>query len=149
MSAVTLDTVAALPLVYLATPYSKYRPDIDAAFRDASALAAKLLKLGVKVYSPIAHTHPIAIYGSIDPLDHAIWMPFDEAMMTAASALVVAQMHGWRESKGVLHEIKFFAEQRKPVFYLDTVHLRVATAAWAFDEADLVTVEVEHRGNVS
>lgn len=133
MSTVTLDAVAALPLVYLATPYSKYRFGIEHAFRDASALAAKLLKLGVKVYSPIAHTHPLAIYGSIDPLDHGIWLPFDEAMMTASHALIVAQMQGWRDSKGVLHEIKFFAEQRKPVFYLDTVHLRLATNAWEID----------------
>lgn len=133
MSAVTVDTIAALPLVYLATPYSKYYAGIENAFRDASALAARLLKLGVNVYSPIAHTHPLAIYGDIDPLDHGIWLPFDQAMMTAAHGLVVAQMRGWRESKGVLHEIKFFAEAQKPVFYLDVVMTRFATEAWEVD----------------
>jgi hypothetical protein len=134
MSAATiaLTEIAAFPLVYLATPYTKFNPDIDAAFRDASALAAKLLEHDVKVYSPIAHCHPIAIYGGLNPRDHAIWIPFNEAMMTASAALLVAQMEGWRESFGVLHEIKFFAEQRKPVFYLDTVTLRVADAAWEF-----------------
>lgn len=128
----TLANVAELPLVYMATPYTKYKDGIECAFKDASALAARLLVRGVKVYSPIAHTHPLAVYGGLDPLDHKIWLPFDEAMMRACAALVVAQMDGWRESYGVLHEIKFFAEQRKPVFYLDTVTLRVADAAWEF-----------------
>jgi hypothetical protein len=133
MSVVTVDTIAALPLIYMATPYSKYYAGIENAFRDASALAARLLKLGVNVYSPIAHTHPLAIYGDIDPLDHGIWLPFDQAMMNAAHGLVVAQMRGWRDSKGMLHEIKFFAEAQKPVFYLDVVMTRFATEAWEID----------------
>lgn len=127
------ERLADQALVYLATPYTKYYAGIDAAFKDASALAAKLLKEGVKVYSPIAHTHPIAIYGGIDPKDHEIWLPFDEAMMRACSCLLVAQMEGWRQSRGVLHEIKFFAEAGKPVFYLDRVLLKVADAAWEID----------------
>jgi hypothetical protein len=129
---ITLANVTEFPLVYLATPYSKYRDGIDCAFRDASALAAKLLRLGVKVYSPIAHTHPIAIYGQLDPLDHAIWMPFDEAMMTASAALLVAQMQGWRESYGINHEIEFFKAAGKPVFYLETMMMTVADAPRGF-----------------
>ena len=35
------------PLCYLATPYTKYRPSIEAAFIDASKLAAKLMLAGV------------------------------------------------------------------------------------------------------
>lgn len=114
-------------LVYLATPYSKYNDGIECAFRDAAALTAKLLRLGVKSYSPIAHTHPIAIYGDLDPLDHSIWLPFDEAMMKKSDALLVAQMQGWRESYGVKHEIQFFTAAGKPVFYLDTVAMAVAS----------------------
>lgn len=118
------------PLVYLATPYSKYPAGIECAFRDAAALAARLLKNGARVYSPIAHTHPLAVYGNIDPLDHAIWLPFDEAMMTACAALFVAQMRGWRESFGVKHEIEFFSAARKPVIYLDTISLRGRATPW-------------------
>lgn len=129
---ITLTDLAEFPLVYCASPYTRYKDGIDCAFKDVSALAARLLRLGVSVYSPIAHTHPIAIYGGLDPLDHKLWLPFDEAMMRACSALVVAQMDGWRESFGVLHEIKFFAGQRKPIFYLDTVLLRVSDSSWEF-----------------
>lgn len=107
------------PLFYLATPYSKYPAGIDVAFVDAAKLAARLLKAGLKVYSPIAHTHPLAIHGKIDPLDHAIWLPFDEAMMRACDGLLVAHMDGWQQSKGVLHEIEFFTVASKPIFHLN------------------------------
>lgn len=108
------------PLCYLATPYSKYKGgDITAAFEDAARLAAKLMQAGIKVYSPIAHTHPLAIFGKIDPLDHAIWMPFDEAMMDAAAVLIVAHMDGWEESHGIADEIEFFERRGKSIYDLD------------------------------
>lgn len=122
-----MDRLAAFPLVYLATPYTKYEPGIEAAFMDAAALAAKLLKHGVKVYSPISHCHPMSQYGGIDPKDHSIWLPYQEAMMRVCDAVLVAQLRGWRESYGVAHEIAFFEDQRKPILYLDTVLMRVAT----------------------
>lgn len=106
-------------LCYLATPYSKYPGGIEKAFQDASALAAKLLRLGVSVYSPIAHTHPIAVYGNIDPHDHDIWLPFDEAMMRACEYLLVAEMPGWQESKGIAYEIAFFERSGKAVYHID------------------------------
>lgn len=107
-------------LCYLATPYSKYKGgDLNAAFEDASRLAAELLAAGIRVYSPIAHTHPLAIHGNLDPLDHSIWLPFDEAMMDAADCLIVAHMDGWDTSFGIAHEVKFFEDAGKPIFDLD------------------------------
>lgn len=106
-------------LSYLATPYTKYPDGPEQAFRDAASLAARLLRIGLKVYSPIAHTHPIAVYGNIDPLDLSIWLPFDEAMMIAADVLIVAHMAGWKESRGIAHEIQFFEESHKPIFDLE------------------------------
>jgi len=107
-------------LAYLATPYSRYSGgNLDKAFKDAARLAAQLLIAGLKVYSPICHTHPIAIYGALDALDHSIWIPFDEAMMAAADVLIVAHMDGWDESRGIEHEIKFFEDAGKPIFDLD------------------------------
>lgn len=128
-----MTRLAQFPLVYLATPYTKYRAGIQCAFQDAAALAARLLKLGIKVYSPIAHCHPMSQYGGIDPKDHSIWLPYQEALMAKADALLVAQLQGWRESYGVSEEIKFFTKAEKPIFYLDTVLLYVATTPWPFD----------------
>lgn len=56
---------------YLATPYSRYAAGIEAAFQAASEQAAILVRHGIPVFCPIAHTHPIAIHGDIDPFDHA------------------------------------------------------------------------------
>jgi nucleoside 2-deoxyribosyltransferase len=121
MSPRTILTLAngRSPLCYLATPYSRYPHGIERAFQDAAALAARLMQSGLKVYSPIAHTHPLAIYGGIDPLAHDIWIPFDEAMMDVADVLIIAHMEGWRESKGIAYEVSFFAASFKPIFDLD------------------------------
>lgn len=126
-----MKQLTQFPLVYLATPYSKYPLGIERAFIDAAALAARLMLASVKVYSPIAHTHPLATYGKIDPYNHTVWLPFDEAIMQVCAALVVAQMDGWRESYGVRHEIEFFTTACKPVFYLVPQSLEVTMIAEA------------------
>lgn len=107
------------PLYYLATPYTKYEGGIEAAFEAAAAITARLVKANLSVYSPIAHAHPVAVHGGIDPLDHSIWLDFDLRMMRAADCLIVAQMQGWRESFGVSQEIKFFQNAGKPILYLN------------------------------
>lgn len=116
-------------LCYLATPYSKYKDGIEAAFQDAARIAAMLLKTGIKVYSPITHTHPLAVFGELDPLDHKIWLPFDEAMMEACDALVVVHMDGWQQSYGIAHEIKVFGAARKPIFDLDPASFELTRRA--------------------
>lgn len=118
-----LDLVTSYGLVYLASPYSKYPRGIEQAFIDISVIAARLLQEGVKVYSPIAHTHPLALYSGLDPLDHNIWLTFDEAIMERSDACVVAMMEGWDTSKGVEHEIKFFQARTRPVHLLDPITL--------------------------
>ena len=108
-------------LAYLGTPYTRYAAGIEAAFQDAAALAARLLLSGIHVYSPIAHTHPLAMYGLLDPLDHSIWLPFDELMMRRCDTLIVAHMEGWQESKGIAHEVDYFWRAGKPIFDLSDV----------------------------
>lgn len=103
---------------YLATPYSKYHEGIDAAWKMACHQAALLVSAGIPVYSPIAHTHPIAIEGGIDPLDHGIWIPADRPFMESAKGLIVCEMDGWDESLGVSIEIEAFKEMNKPVVYM-------------------------------
>ena len=112
-------------LGYLATPYSKYPGGIDAAFHAAAMLAARLLRAGYVAYSPIAHTHPIAMHGGIDPLAHAIWLPFDAEMMRVCDALLVATLPGWDESRGVREEISCFEQARKPVYLLNPDGLKI------------------------
>lgn len=123
-------------LCYLATPYTGYRGGrINDAFSDASEIAAALLTTGIRVYSPIAHCHPIAVFGQLDPLDHSVWIPFDEAMMEAADCLIVAHMDGWEDSFGIKHEIDFFTKDGKPVFDLDPASMVITRRRPAESEA--------------
>lgn len=117
-------------LVYMATPYTRFPGGIEAAFQEASRIAACLMIAGVKVYSPIAHTHPLAIHGGLDPLDHNLWLPFDAAMIMKADACAVAKMETWEESRGITHEIDAFELLGKPVFYLDPKTLEVTDDGW-------------------
>lgn len=113
-------------LVYLGTPYSKYADGLEAAFREACVLTGKLIAAGVRAYSPIAHTHPVAIHAGLDPLDHNIWLPYDEAIMARCDAMVVGTMIGWRESYGVKYEIDTFRKAGKPVFMVSPETLDVS-----------------------
>lgn len=104
---------------YVATPYSKYAKGIEAAFVDASRIMGVLVRAGYSVFSPIVHTHPIAMLSGMDPLDHAFWLKFDEDMMDAAGGLVVAKMPGWDESAGIAIEVERFKAAGKPIEYIN------------------------------
>jgi len=105
---------------YLATPYTKYTAGIEAAFVEACRIAAWLIGQDVSVYSPIAHTHPIAIHGRMDPVtNHSLWLRADKPLMLAAHGLVVVRMAGWDESIGIAEEMEVFRAERKPVVFLD------------------------------
>jgi nucleoside 2-deoxyribosyltransferase len=125
----TLEALKKYDLIYTGTPYSKYPGGIEAAFVDACRLTGRLLTAGLKVYSPIAHTHPIAVHGNIDPYDHAIWLPFDAAIMDKADAMIVAMMTGWDTSFGVRYEIDTFVAAGKPVYFMSPVDLSYAPSA--------------------
>ena len=104
---------------YLASPYSKYSAGIFAAYADACQQAALLVRAGVPVFSPIAHSHGIAEFGEIDPADHEIWLPADAPFMDAAHGIVVCKLPGWDKSRGVQHEIDVFQSADKPVVYME------------------------------
>lgn len=112
---------------YLGSPYSKYPGGIHAAFDAVCEIAARFAREGVAVYSPIAHTHPIASAGNIDPYDHSIWLPFDKPMMVHAHGLIVAQLEGWSSSIGLQAEIAFFTSVKRRILYLDPADTELAT----------------------
>lgn len=107
---------------YLATPYSRYPLGRRAAFEMACRVAAHLLRAGVPVFSPIAHSHPIAERGDIDPADHAFWMRADRPMMEAARGLIVFKAVGYLESRGVQQEMATFLAAGKPILFMSAAH---------------------------
>lgn len=110
------------PLIYLATPYSTYKVGHDKAFQHACLAAATLIRQGVHCYCPIAHTHPIADYGMIDKLDHSIWLALDSKLLVLCNALVISDMPGWQESRGVRFEWQHFKDRSKPIYIGCNLH---------------------------
>ena len=104
---------------YLATPYSKYPAGIHDAFMLASKAAMEFIRQGIRVYSPIAHTHPIAIFGRHDPCDHKTWLALDRPFMNGAVGLVIVKMQSWEESAGIKMEIEEFKTVGKPIYYFE------------------------------
>lgn len=104
---------------YLATPYSKYPEGLNAAWVAACEAAGHLVRQGRTIYCPIAHTHPIAIYGQLNPLDHEIWLPLDKPFMDNAIGLIVVKMPSWQDSYGISVEIDVFQAAGKPIEYME------------------------------
>jgi nucleoside 2-deoxyribosyltransferase len=106
------------PLWYIATPYSRWPKGIEDAFIEAAKASAELMKRGMHVYSPICHSHPIAMHGKMDALSHEVWMNLDFAMIDACDGVFVVMMPGWDESTGIRMEIEYALKTGKPVTYL-------------------------------
>lgn len=104
---------------HLASPYSKYPTGLEDAFRLACAETLRLIGAGVPVFSPIAHTHPVAIHGGLDPLDHSIWMPADQPMMNAAHGVIMLRATSWEQSYGMKMELEYFERAGKPVVWME------------------------------
>lgn len=121
----TLQRLRAYSLCYMASPYSRYAPELERelalekAFEDACAVAAALIAERVMVFSPIAHSHAICKHGGINPLDHDVWLAADAPMMDASDCLVIVKLPGFDESYGVNYEKDVFIAAGKDVFELD------------------------------
>lgn len=80
-------------------------------------VSARLTERGWQVYSPVAHTHPVAEQGL--PKDWTYWQEFDREMLSRCDRLAVLMISGWRDSTGVTAEIASAKELGKPILYLD------------------------------
>jgi len=105
--------------IYLASPYTLYRPGIEEACREISVVAGRLMEEGITVFCPIAHSHMISTHARIDPNIADFWLRLDRPLADAAFGLVVADMDGWVYSKGVKEEIQWFMKALKPMWLLN------------------------------
>jgi hypothetical protein len=106
-------------LVYLASPYSHPDPRVrEGRFQSVCQAAAHLMKEGIHVFSPIAHTHPISLAGKL-PGDWEYWRAYDEVVLSACGALVVLKLDKWEESKGIQGEVGIAERLLLPTHYVD------------------------------
>jgi len=105
-------------MIYLASPYSDPDPGIEQHRFDAVCqAAAALMQRGMLVFSPIAHSHPIARFGL--PKDWAFWHRYDRAFLAQCDELWVLMLPGWNRSVGVRAEMRIAMEMGKPVRLVD------------------------------
>ena len=103
--------------VYLASPYTHPESEVRRLRFDlACAAAAHMMRQGRVVFSPIAHSHPIARYGLPDDLE--FWMRQDGPLLDAADSVAVLMLPGWEASEGVAWEIDRATEACKHVEYI-------------------------------
>lgn len=122
-------------IIYLASPYSHPLPEVrDARFRTVCRVAARLMREGAIVFSPIAHSHPIAMAGKL-PTDWTYWDRYDRAMLEVSAELVVLRLDGWQHSTGVVAEIDIATHLGLPIRYFDPLPEEVEELKTADDEA--------------
>jgi hypothetical protein len=106
-------------MIYLSTPFTRYHMGPEAAFIHASRLAGRLVAKGRNVFSPIAHSFPIAIYGGVDLYDGELWNRINAPYMAMCSEIYIAKMDGWRASEGIAWEVENFRAAKKPIHLLN------------------------------
>ena len=110
-------------MIYLASPHSS--PDegvMLSRFLSACKVAAYLFKQGELVFSPIAHSHYIAVFGN-NKAHYDDWRRFDEHMIDLSDKIVVAKIDGWNKSFGISEEIKYAERTGKPVEYMEVENI--------------------------
>jgi hypothetical protein len=106
-------------LIYLACPYSDSDITVKVhRFEAVNKAAAKLMNSGKYVFSPISHTHPIAVAGEL-PTGWEFWKEYDRLMLSRCQKLIVLKLDGWETSVGVSAEIEIAKEFNIPIEYLE------------------------------
>ena len=104
-------------LIYLASPYTHdIKAMQQARFDMACKAAAWLMRNGLTIISPIAHSHPIARYGLPDDLE--FWMRQDLPILNACKGMIVLTLPGGGQSKGVIAELQIAVEDHKPIWFM-------------------------------
>lgn len=106
-------------IVYLAIPYS--HPDKQVRhrrFEIVNKVAADLMRQGEIVFSPISHSHVIAVENDL-PTDWDYWKKSCMEFVTRSDKVVVVCVDGWKESTGVQAEIKIAKQNNIPIEYIN------------------------------
>ena len=124
-----LSYLKKYPFIYLCSAYTK-QPNHDSACREVCIAAAELMRAGVRVFSPIAHSHTVATLSGLDAADGAFWCDQDSPIQRAAGAIVILKMLGWEKSDGIMSEIGQAGATAQPIYGLDPVTLKLTKWGW-------------------
>jgi hypothetical protein len=99
---------------------------MEARFRLVSTVAADIMRMfdDIYLFVPIAHSHPLAIYGDM-PGDWEFWRGYDLAFLNFMDEFWICELEGWRDSTGVTAETERSLHLALPVRFVDpqTIHV--------------------------
>lgn len=105
--------------IYLAAPYNHQHSQFrELRFKLINVKAAELMCQGHIVFSPISHSHPIAVQEDL-PLSFEFWQAMNESFIKWCDAVYVYRLDGWQHSKGIKAEIAYANKIKKPINYID------------------------------
>jgi glycosyltransferase involved in cell wall biosynthesis len=104
---------------FLASPYSRDSLGLENAFYVACKARALLVKAGILCFSPIVHSHCVAIHGDIDPHSHEIWLTAEAPFRYHAKGAIMLMSPGYEESFGMKFELAEFQAEGKPVVWMN------------------------------
>lgn len=109
-------------LIYLASPYTNPDRDVmERRFQIVCRVAGRLMREGNLIFSPIAHTHSIAVVAEL-PRGWDFWKRYDETMLCACSEIWVLRLEGWNDSVGIKQEIQWSEREGKLVKFIDPIN---------------------------
>ena len=120
--------------VYLATPYSHEDKAMEQLRYDlALEIVCWLMNTRkLKVLSPIVYSHNIALRGG-GGSDWEAWKNFDEELIKFCREVWVANLDGWRTSKGIVAEVLCAQRIGTPVKYYDVKNDKLYDSADGVD----------------
>lgn len=101
--------------IYLAGPYSHPDPEIRRMrFEALNAAAATIMGEGHIVFSPISHSHPIAVQCGL-PKGFEFWSEWNKSFIDWCDEVWIADLPGRHESIGLAAEIEYARSTGKSV----------------------------------
>lgn len=107
-----------MSFTYLASPYT-HPDDVvrTERFHAVCRKAAELMLSGERIFSPIAHSHPIDLHFD-RPKAGQWWLDQDFEILRHASKLKVLMIVGWESSAGIAKEVELAHACNIPVEFI-------------------------------
>lgn len=96
-------------LFYIASPYSSFDPTgVEHNVLTAARVCSQLMAMGYNVISPVVYGHSLVECVPDADTAYQYWQSLCESLMLRCDALLIIDMRGTRQSKGVEAEMDFF-----------------------------------------
>jgi len=111
-----IDNYGPDMLWYVAQPYSHPNAELRYhRYRFGAVATMELAKRGLKVFSPIAHSHPLEAHGDGPVSPDPFWYGFDRPLFERCDGLLLFKFPQWGSSKGIAMELGWAWERKMPV----------------------------------